>query len=132
MAGLKITGSDPIVAARGILEAAGVDIIEERAMPYGVQFRLDGGRIANVFTSGAVVPQGARSETTQHVFEDAIGRGGATTKPAPIAPAAPRARPSKATPQPDTPAPPVDVPSRRHPRWSDDPGDGLTCPFDVE
>ena len=56
MAALKIVATDPVAAARDILLLAGIEVIEEREVPFGVQFRLDGGRMANVYSTGAVVP----------------------------------------------------------------------------
>ena len=132
MAALKITGRDPIGAARDILEAAGIEIVEEREMPHGVQFRLDGGRIVNVYSTGSIVAQGARSDTVQRVFEDAIRSGGDTPARTPVPPPPPRTTTTTALAPRLTSTTSTEFASRRHPQWTETVWDGVTPPFALD
>ena len=131
---IKLKTADPVATARDVLLLAGFDVVEERAIDHGSQFKLESGNV-NVFSSGAVVAQGKHAAAVTRAFEAAMAsrlEQHAKPRVAPVAAARPQQPTVTAAAIPSGETGEEVSFARRHPQWSDAPWDGVECPFDPD
>ena len=126
---IKLSQTDPIATAREVITDAGFQIEEERVVPHGVQFRIEGGAVVTVYGSGAVVPGGKNTASVVRAFENAVSASRSNTNaPEPKStPSSVRPTLREATVNPNREQV---IPRHRNPNWSDETWDGVTPPWD--
>lgn len=116
---------DIVQHACDVLEAAGLQVAEVRALPTGLgwQVRCVGGEMACAYKTGKIVAQGRNALVVKALFDTAPP----APKPARVA------RPARpAAPEPAPAAPggvTAGVTSRFPPGWTTEPWDGESVPF---